>query len=104
MMYIVVRGWALSEQGHRAEGMAQMQQGIATYQSAGTAVELPSALMLLAEAYGKGGKREEGMVLLDETLALVDKTEERNGAAELYRMKGSGRTLNNIIHSWGGFT
>src|SRR6185295_9471181 len=45
-------------------------------------------LGMLAEAYGKVGKKEEGMSVLAEALALVDKTGERFYEAELYRLKG----------------
>src|SRR4030095_933966 len=42
----------------------------------------------LAEPYGKVGSAEEGLTLLAEGLALVDKTGERAHEAELYRLKG----------------
>ena len=35
------------------------------------------------------GQREEGLTVLAEALALVDKTGERTYAAELYRLKGA---------------
>ncbi len=49
----------------------------------------PYYLALLAEAYGKVGQVEEGLSVLAEALALVDKTGERFYEAELYRLKGS---------------
>jgi predicted ATPase len=45
-------------------------------------------LTQLAETYGKVGHAEEGLTLLAEGLALVDKTGERAYEAELYRLKG----------------
>src|SRR5262249_57013350 len=45
-------------------------------------------LALLAEAYGKVGPLEEGLSVLAEALAVVDKTRERYYEAELYRLKG----------------
>ena len=48
----------------------------------------PYSLALLAEAYGKVGQTEEGLSLLAEALAVVDKTGERFYEAELYRLKG----------------
>ena len=48
----------------------------------------PHFLALLAEAYGKVGQTEEGLSVLAEALALVDKTGERYYEAELYRLKG----------------
>ena len=43
---------------------------------------------MLAEAYGKGEQVEEGLTVLAEALAVVDRTEERFYEAELYRLKG----------------
>jgi predicted ATPase len=51
-------------------------------------VTRPYRLALLAEAYGQGGKAEEGFTLLAEALELVDKTGARGYEAELYRVKG----------------
>ena len=45
-------------------------------------------LALLAEAYGKVGQAEEGLTVLTEALAAVDKTGERFYEAELYRLQG----------------
>jgi predicted ATPase len=84
----IVRGWALTEQGQMEEGIAQMQQGLAAFRNMGVEVGRPRWLALLAEAYGKVGRVEEGLTLLAEALALVDKTGERVSEAELYRLKG----------------
>jgi predicted ATPase len=42
----------------------------------------------LAEAYGKAGQAEEGLTVLAEALAVVDKSGERFYEAELYRLAG----------------
>jgi len=83
-----LRGWALAEQGEIEEGIAQMQQGLATWRTMGGKVWLPIPLSFLAEAYGKVGKAEEGLALLTEGLGLVDKNGERCREAELHRLKG----------------
>ena len=54
-----------------------MQQGLAAYRAMGAELQRPSFLALLAEAYGKVGQVEEGLTVLAEALALVDKTGER---------------------------
>jgi predicted ATPase len=82
-----LQGWALAEQGQRAEGLAQMRQGLAAYQAAGLEVS-PWFLALLAEAYGHMGQADEGLSLLDEALGLAHKHGERCYEAELYRLKG----------------
>jgi predicted ATPase len=82
------RGWVLAEQGQIEEGIAQMRQGLAAYRATGTELERPYWLALLAEAYGKVGRAEEGLSVLTEALAVVDKTGVRFYEAELYRLKG----------------
>ncbi len=87
-MGTILRGWALAEQGQGEEGIAQMRQGLAAYRATGAGVRRPYYLALLAKAYGKVGQTEEGLGLLAEALALVDKNGERYYEAELYRLKG----------------
>ncbi len=84
----ILRGWALAEQGQGEEGIAQMRQGLDTWQATGAELWLPYYLALLAEMYGKGGQTEEGLTVVAEALAQVDKTGERWHEAELYRLKG----------------
>ncbi len=83
---ITVRGWVLIEQGQVEEGVVQMQQGLAAHQAMG-AGQRPYMLALLAEAYGKLARVEEGLTLLVEALEMV-KTGERPHEAELHRLKG----------------
>ena len=49
---------------------------------------LPWFLALLAETYGKVGQPEDGLKLLADALAIVDKNEERVDEAEVYRLAG----------------
>jgi len=84
----ILRGWALAEQGQGEEGITQIRQGIADYRTTGAELAGSYFLALLAEAYGKGGQAEEGLRVLAEALAMVDKNGERSYEAELYRLKG----------------
>jgi predicted ATPase len=70
------------------EGITQIRQGLAFYQAIEAEVGRSYYLALLAEAYGKGGRAEDGLNTLAEALAFVDKTRERDYEAELYRLKG----------------
>jgi predicted ATPase/DNA-binding winged helix-turn-helix (wHTH) protein len=85
---IILQGWTMAEQGQRAAGLAQMRQGLVTYQGTGAEVFRPYYLAFLAEAYGKLGQAREGLTLLGEALAVVHKTGERFYEAEIYRLKG----------------
>jgi predicted ATPase/DNA-binding winged helix-turn-helix (wHTH) protein len=84
----ILQGWAMAQQGQGAEGLAQMRQGLVTYQATGAAVFRPYYLAFLAEAYGKLGQAGEGLTLLGEALAAVHKTGERFYEAEIYRLQG----------------
>ena len=55
-------------------------------------------LALLAEAYGKVGQAEEGLVALAEALAVVHKMGGSGDEAELYRLKGT-LTLQSKVQS-----
>lgn len=82
------RGWVLSEQGHGENSIAQLRQGIDAWRATGAEVGCTHFLALLAEAYGKAVLTEEGLTVLAEAFAQVNKTGERFYEAELYRLKG----------------
>jgi predicted ATPase len=84
----IMRGWALAAQGQGAEGMAQMRQGLVAYRAAGGELGRPYYLTLLAEAYGSIGQTAEGLSLLAEAQATVDRTGAHGWGAELHRLKG----------------
>ena len=65
-----------------------MRQGLADLRATGASNMVPYFLALLAEAHGKGGQVEEGLNVLAEGLATVNKTGECFYEAELYRLKG----------------
>ena len=84
----ILQGWALAEQGQGAEGIAQIRQSLAAHRETGAELQRPYYLALLAEAYGKVGQVQEGLSVVAEALAMVDKAGERMYEAELYRLKG----------------
>jgi predicted ATPase len=84
----ILQGWALAVQGQGEEGIARLRQGLDAYRAMGHEMCQSHFLALLAEAYGKGGQAAEGLTVLAEALATVEKTGERFYEAELYRLKG----------------
>jgi predicted ATPase len=84
----IVQGWALAEQGRDEEGVAEIRQGLADYRATGAELILPDSLALLAAVYKKTGQAEEGLQMVGEALARVEKTGGRQWEAELYRLKG----------------
>jgi predicted ATPase len=81
------RGWALAVQGQHEEGMAEMRRGLAARRAMGAGVALAEFTARLAEAYGRIGQAEEGLRLLAEALAVVEKGDLWY-EAELHRIKG----------------
>jgi tetratricopeptide (TPR) repeat protein len=82
-------GWALVEQGRGEEGIKQIRQGIDIWRATGSTLFFqPFLLGILAEAHGKVGSPEDGLIILAEALTITDRTGESFWEAELYRLKG----------------
>ncbi len=81
-------GWVLAEQGRGEEGVAQLRQGLVASRATGAELYRPLFLATQAEVHGKVGQAAEGLSVVAEALAAVDKTGERFCEAELYRLKG----------------
>jgi len=91
----VLRGWALAAQGQRAEGIAQMRQGMEAQQSMGARLQRPYDLTLLAEAYGWIGQSAEALPLVKEALALTHHYGGHFYQAEVHRLTGEVRLMPN---------
>jgi class 3 adenylate cyclase/predicted ATPase len=86
---MVYRGWVLAEQDQAEEGTAQIRRGLATWEAAGTEFNQSYYRAVLAEAYRKSGRAEEGLTVLADALAAIDRAGDRYYEAELYRLKGT---------------
>jgi class 3 adenylate cyclase/predicted ATPase len=92
---ISLQGWALVEravlsgtQEQREAGLRQLREGLAAMRATEAELWLPLYLGAVAQGYGQGGQAEEGLRVVAEALAMVEKNEERWNEAELYRIKG----------------
>jgi predicted ATPase len=85
---MVLRGWALAEQGQSNAGMPQMHEGMAACRTTGAEADRPYYLALVAEAYGRDRRYDEGLAMVEEALISVDQSEERYWEAEIHRLKG----------------
>jgi predicted ATPase len=83
-----LRGWAMAEQGHSVEGIAQLREGLAASHATGAEVNVPYFLCLLAEACTETGRLDDGLSALREPLAAADEHENRAYEAEMHRLKG----------------
>jgi predicted ATPase len=84
----VMRGWALAEQGGGAGGIVQLRRGMDAFVATGAEIYRTYFLALLAEALGRGGQIEEGLGLIDEALAQLQRTGECFHGAEVHRLQG----------------
>jgi DNA-binding winged helix-turn-helix (wHTH) protein/tetratricopeptide (TPR) repeat protein len=82
------RGWSLMGRGMVQECLMLLTEGRAALRSTGTVAGTPAQLTLLAETYASAGRPDEGLDCLEEAERLIEATEERYGAAELYRVRG----------------
>jgi predicted ATPase len=91
-LWLTVAGVCLAQtrilEGDVAGGMTQLQQSVTAQLATGAELALPSWLGMLAEAYAQNGQIIKGLKALDDALAIVDKSAERQWQAELYRLKG----------------
>ncbi|HLQ59323.1 MAG TPA: AAA family ATPase [Gemmatimonadales bacterium] len=81
-------GWTQVKLGRRAEGIAEIREGLATLQAMGTEITRPQCSALLAESVAEDGRVEEGLAIIAETLAMVERTGAGYYEAELHRLNG----------------
>jgi predicted ATPase len=84
----IVRGAAMAIQESLEEAIAQIQEGLAAFQEVGAKNGRPQNLSLLAEAYMKAGRLDDGLSALTEALAAADEHDNRIYEAEANRLKG----------------
>jgi predicted ATPase len=82
------RGWLMTSHGDPKGGAAQIGDGLAAYRTTGSDHMMPYYLALHAEACVGLGQVSEGLRLIEEGLAAVERTAERWYEAEIYRLKG----------------
>jgi predicted ATPase len=83
-----LRGWAMAEEGRNEDGIAQIQEGLATSRVTGSQLRRPYFQTLLAEAGRETGRLDDGLRALEEALAATDEHKNRQYEAETHRLKG----------------
>lgn len=81
-------GWASALSGRIDEGIALIEQGLATQRCIGTQEDFPAYLEMLAEAYGLAGQFSRGLEIIEEAIDITIETSLRYWLAELLRRKG----------------
>lgn len=82
------QGEALVLLGKFKEGVTRMQEGIAMMHSQELNLFITETLAYLAWAQANTDAMEEGIAALNEAIGIVEKTDERQWEAEIYRIKG----------------
>jgi adenylate cyclase len=84
----IMLGWAIAAEGAVDEGVAAMRQGLHDWEATGSVTYRTYFLGILAETLLARGATTEAMALLDEAIALADRTREGLYAADLHRLRG----------------
>lgn len=85
----LIRGRVLAEGPDAAGGNEEMRQAHALWTSTGTVLTTPFYLALRAEGLARAGRPEEGIDLLDQALAVIERCGERYYEAEVRRLYGT---------------
>lgn len=84
----VMRGRIAAELGDVAAGIEEMRQGYESWADSGAVVTTPFYLALRAEGLALDRRPEDGLALLEQALAIVNRTGERYYEAEIRRLIG----------------
>ncbi len=85
----IFHGWALTGVRKDAAAIEEIRDGLVAAHTAGTLVPIePLYKLVLADAYLKRGATDEGLRVVDETLAGMALTGERVWHSEFHRLKG----------------
>ncbi len=87
-MGTALRGWALTQQGQAAEGLAQLEEGANLWRARGFQHFLPHFLSLQVETCLETGRLKKAAAALSEARAIVQSGTDRYWAAELHRLRG----------------
>jgi class 3 adenylate cyclase/predicted ATPase len=84
----VMRGRIAAELGDVAAGVEEMRQGYELWADSGAVVTTPFYLAMRAEGLALDHRPEDGLALLEQALAIVNRTGERYYEAEIRRLLG----------------
>jgi predicted ATPase len=84
----MTHGYTLSEQGHSADGIAQIRRGVPMLVTTGYSLYRPYYLAMLSDALGKTGEVDKALLMLDEAIESYRQFEVPYWDAELQRRKG----------------
>jgi predicted ATPase len=87
-MAVALAGWVKATQGGCEAGCAEIRQGTEAWEGLGTLLMRPYLLSVLADAYIRAGRGEEGLRCVDDGLAFIAAKGEVLWEPELHRLHG----------------
>jgi adenylate cyclase len=84
----VMRGWAIAAEGATDDGIAAMRKGLRDWEATGSVTYRTYYLGIIAETLLARRGTTEAIAVLDEAIALADKTREGLYSADLHRLRG----------------
>ena len=89
----ILEGWWQVERSQLEAGIAMIREGIELNSSGNNAANAAFYSSLLTRAYTRAGRLNDGLRVLDQAIARVERSGERFYEAELFRLKGE------LLHS-----
>lgn len=83
-----LRGWALAQQADPREGMALMMQHAEGFRTTGAELGSAYSTAMLAQSVSRAGQAATAQAMMQQSFALIHKTQERLCAADIYRIQG----------------
>ena len=84
----IIRGWARSASGNKAEAIPGIEQGIKDLRATGSVLGLATDLALKAEALYLADRASEALEAINEAVAIAERFEHGYCSAELHRLRG----------------
>jgi len=84
---LVLQGWSACVAGAE-DGTAQLERGLEVFKATGSRVFLPYWHAFLADSLSANGHHEAALALLAESLATVERSQERWAEPEIHRLHG----------------
>jgi DNA-binding SARP family transcriptional activator/predicted ATPase len=84
----ILVSYALATEQPDEEHIGRLRDSITAFKATGARLRLPYYLALLAQVYGKAGRVEEGLAVINEAFSEAHAHNERWWDAELYRLRG----------------
>lgn len=84
----IIGGWAVAASGDSQAGIARIRQGLDEWRATGSVTYLTYYLCLLADSLVAQGEWEAAQSVLEDAIAVVERTDERMIEPELYRLRG----------------